>query len=99
MVARRILGPRTNDGPLRMRAAGGKGETPGQTPSARGGAGRVPRREGRRGQGERIIAPNVDLTLLRQTGNNPLMLAQDGIDPGACSTALGQDFGDAGENV
>ena len=78
------------DRPLRMVAAARKAVMPAEPPAAwdgrRGGAG------GERGRSDRvrIVAPHIDLRLFGIGGDDPLVLAEHGIDPGRGGAAIGQ---------
>ncbi len=75
------------------RVASGKPPTACDTP--RGGA----RRQRRRGDRQRIVAPHVDLRLLGIGRDDPLMLGQHGVDPGRRGAAIGQFLDDPREQA
>ena len=71
-----------------------------QSPAAaRNALGLGARRQRRRGDRERIVAPDVDLRPLRILRDDPLVLGQHRIDPARRGAAPAQLLGDAGEQA
>ena len=71
-----------------------------QSPAAaRNALGLGARRQRRRGDRERIVAPDVDLRPLRILRDDPLVLGQHRIDPAGRGAAPAQLLGDAGEQA
>ena len=75
------------------------GYCPDQSPAAGHACRHRARRQRGRRDGLRIVAPYVDLRLQRIRRDDPLVLAQHGIDPGGRGAALGEDLDDAREQA
>ena len=85
--------------PLRIIAAAGERKLAREPPAAVDRPGGGARRQRRRGDRARIVAPHVDLRLLGILRDHPLMLGQHRIDPGRRGAAEGQLLGDAREQA
>lgn len=99
LAPRLVLTARANDRPLRMPATARERLAAGEPPAALRPGGHVVGNDGSDGERVLVVAPDVDLPLLRQAGDDPLQFGEHAVDPSGGRTAAGENFNSLQEDT